>query len=482
MVETPTKGTKLVIDVTQVVEQVPLMVFKYDDLYRFTNVPNFNQFVDNSNHFAIDDRSDLKFDLADIDGNFLPKSAKNYSLNEDEVIEYPVMEKGVYCVYFPLTEKQYQIYSEGTYAHIRIKDEAVPMNLGHELSIHIVLASVYGSMWLLLRYYFPVLSAPKSSTVPYIPKILQIVIGSNFVYYFAFVIMDAVVHIIHCGYFYSFMQNYYVDFQTVLINLQGYLISLIYLGAAYRDLFRMKTTRKVFTFLFIIHAASMVVAKQIMQSTRTTKDLTFNGHSYEVLHASILVNSLNKSSTINSETSFIKKSITLFTLIQIVTGVILQFQCLVCGIKLNRYFKKTNQKNLSKPMFYSILFHLVGWTYMFRHLGIMKSLEINLDGVFDVNEILYSMGNIIAWQEINLLIVDLFEIVLIWFVWSSRAPLIVKKPEENEKNDKNNEKDIDESHIIENRSKETNSEKVVRSKTDESEISGSLQKVTKRKK
>ncbi|KAI5957214.1 hypothetical protein KGF54_000142 [Candida jiufengensis] len=429
-------------------EPIPLIIFNYENLQYFKNLPNFDTFL---NHTYLDVKNDDKFvqiNLKDESVQFNLKMFRNLEIPEDTFTEvittksnlnYNIPEPGVYCVYLPLYSYDGDIIHPTAYTSTLKINEFASVSVFNDISSRISSIILYGLFLIPLSYLYPNIRKRSFEKLPpVIQELCQILIVSLLLN-IAHVVLELFYLFFPNDFVHSFAENYFGYFKDILLEKwQKYVVCQIYLGLGYENS-PIKTPKILFQSFFILNLATTLILDNLLGPASSIIDIFINGQHFEIVKKSILVNGFYKTIFINKNYSdFLKSLITTSTSIQLVSGFIMQLISLVYGIKY--IIRLKNHPQLLKPMTSSLLVHLIAWSTFGKHALYNIGVKISVTGIFDAGELLSVIGTLIEQFEIKLVGLQVIEIMILWYLWTTVKPydLNALKIEEEEAAEKKN--------------------------------------------
>ncbi|CAX40391.1 conserved hypothetical protein [Candida dubliniensis CD36] len=440
-----TPETQLTLDFNNVGQDtIPLVVFQYLDFFKFKNIPNFDDFV---NYIYLENKKFIKtnqksnsvaFDLKLVNNRVkTPETFLNKTITQDQVVKYNVPNPGVYCIYLPMYSfDDKRTHFTSYYTFVTVENEGISENILTELSTQVNLIIMFGSVILVLIYLYPSLRTGKhgSKLSPVLTQLFQFLLV-NLVYRIGFLILWAIYFVSPTDVVYNFVVNYYSHLQQVFLdNWLGYITLSVYFGSAYSNL-PMDPPQFLVKLLIGVNILATFIPFQILSNTLAVNDITVNSESYQIIDKSILVNKAYKSTISNFHLDWEKIVVMVTTSTQLITSVLAHLISTGYGFRLYWKLKKSDNKRLARPLLQSILLHLISWRIFGKSTIIGLYGNLNLTGVFDVGEMLSVIGNLIELQNLKLMGFQIVEVLLVWFIWSSKKPLDCKEIEG--KNNKN---------------------------------------------
>ena len=434
------KDTSLRFEFSGVRQPTALVVFQYDDIIAFRNLPNLNYFL---NHSYILDKPILGFDDETDQLGFLLISRKDFDIPEsilatlvlsDKEVDYPIENDGVYCIYMPLYKyNETLVLPQAHYnARVTVKNETMPVNIYHDISTHISLSIVFGLGLVLMSLFHPAIGQGKLTQLPIVTRYIIYFFIVNFVYNSLYFILELI-----CTYFpndalYDFTENFYFRLQTGVIDkFQLYILILVYLGYGYAGA-DVKINTKLTTTFWLANTVSRIVTDYIYTDVNTLIDITLLEEKYLILYNSVILPGGYKKSLIRSMDPRGKGIVSTFSLIQVVSESLFYIAITYYAFKINKYWKTKGETQMKKYIYKSIIFHLFIYKFALKYVALQIS-TITFGGFFDVGELLKVLGNLIEIYEMKVISLNVIEVFILWLIWGVNKPL---KPDGTKKKEK----------------------------------------------
>ncbi|KAK6457377.1 uncharacterized protein RJT20DRAFT_1949 [Scheffersomyces xylosifermentans] len=424
------EDTSLSIEFSDVTDhEIPLIIFNYNDLIKFKNLPNLNYFVNHTyvfeNHIVENNNGSVGFTFELRKGlDELPPSLFNTTIDEDSVIEYPIADEGVYCVYLPIYKSTGEGYLPTTQykAKVTVNNEAVPANIFQDISTHVSLALMFGVAFVVVAFFHPAVSQRRLSQLPLITRYIIYYLLTNFAYNSIFFALELI-----CAYFpndplYDFTEDWYFRLQTGVLNkFQSYIIVLVYLGYGYHKL-NVNVISKFTVTLWLINSVSRIFTDYLLRETNTIIDIILIDEKYQVLYNTVLLAGTYKADRVAAWAPRERALTSIFTLVQILTEFLLFIIFLWNSYKINKKLTQLGEPGLKKYITRSLFYHLFLYKIVFKQVALYLS-HLKFGGLFDVGETLQVIGHFIEMFEMKLIGFNLLEILIVWYIWGTNKPL-----------------------------------------------------------
>ncbi|KAI5967239.1 hypothetical protein KGF57_000454 [Candida theae] len=423
-------------------ETVPILIFNYRDLFHFTNLPNFNDFLnhtyleeqiedsgqDKSLLLVDEGRKSVYFNLQVRDiARGLPKSVwYDVVTNKTTYVHYDVEEPGTYCIYMPLYTYDGELIQPTNYKASLSVEEFQPVSVYHDIASSLNIGILFGSSLLILSFLYPAIRAGKFDKLP--PVVQQL--SQLLAVHTAFTLIQLVLRLVYLflpnDFIYTFTEVYFGYFANFLLrSWQKFIMSQVYFGLGYvniptKSLKFLKISKFIFQWAFIVGLFTEFIFDTCLDIPQPITGILYNGQPYSIYKKSILVNNLYANIVFNQSSDLFKYVFKYGSHVQLLCGLLLQASRFASGFYLA--WKLRKKSNLAKPMFTTILIHLIAWTLFGRQTIYVLFIHLKFTGVFDVGEMLANMGHLIENYEVKWSALALVEILMLWFIWTAKTP------------------------------------------------------------
>ena len=436
-------------------ETIPVLIFNYNDIVHFKNLPNFNDFLNHTYlNQQVNDVDGLSLLLVDSSskrvvfnlqmhniGQALPKLVYYTTVNNDtSYVSYGVDKPGTYCIYMPLYTYDGNIIQPTNYRAEMSVEEFTPVSVFHDIAASLNIAIMFGTTLVLLSYLYPAIRARKFDKLP--PVIQQLT--QLLIVYVGFTLIQFALRLIYLflpnDFIYKFTEDYFGYFAQVLLNKwQKFIISQVYFGLGYTNIPStakfIKFSKLIFQWAFVINLIAIIVLDNSINVPIPLTSILIHDERYLIYKKSILVNEFYANIVINQNSDLLKYLFKYASQTQLICGFLMQLLRLVCGFHLSWKLRKFTK--LAKPMIVTIMIHLIAWTLFGKQSIYVAFVRLNIGGVFDVGELMENIGQLLENYEVKWVGLWLVEILMIWFIWSTDKPydysVVVKAEELNKK-------------------------------------------------
>ncbi|RCK66008.1 hypothetical protein Cantr_01803 [Candida viswanathii] len=432
-------NTQLTLDFYDVnKDQIPLVISEYVDLFKFRNLPNFNDFA---NYTYLEDKPFLKandktkqvtFDLSLRKSFLIPERFYNKTITEDQTVVYKVTEPGVYCIYLPLySYDDIRTHPLNYYVDVTVENEALSPNVLNELSTQVNLLILFGSVVLLLTYLYPGIRTGGMSKLPPVLNKLFPFLAANLVYRLGFLGLWVFYFFYPSDSIYNYIQNYYDHVQPVLFDKWfQYVVGSVYLGTGILNL-PVKPSEFWLKLIFAASVATALVRTYALSDILHISDVFINDVPYGIVDKSILVNRAYKFTLTDFYSDTVKYALLISKQVQTGLEIAIQVLSLIYGVRIFWYLRTKNPR-LSRVLLQSVLVHLIAWSYFGKYTIVMLYVNLRFSGVFDVGELLGVVGNVIEVFDLKVSALQVFEVLLLWVIWTTKKPYNVDEVEQKE--------------------------------------------------
>lgn len=396
--------------------EVPVIIFDYLDLKKYTNLPNFGHFLNQThstdNSTEVPDSS-VRFKLehnpefADNKGkafsktlvvNPSRKSKKKKSGIKSSSLTYNVESPGVYCVYLPRYMKKSELKPDPFKAELEVQNEGYMPSLTQSYSMH-KQALTYTTALVIAVYYLGA-SAISSLILKVLLAKLSVIAVLTILEWLSITLGSDKYTIWLCKSL-SLVETIVVE------NYQEYVVFGIYLGRGFSEKYRLLW---FFKFLGAGFMGTFAYNALLIDSETIPSKVYITNALYETVFRSVLVPAGYQIHFVNKppQLSFVANA-----LLHVVFAVLIAFYGLVSSILLLR----STDKKLKLGV--SILLHLILYKMVFKQvMNPYLDLTMHFWGYFDVAECLNRLATLyLDLQFKRRYATSIAELALVWLIW-----------------------------------------------------------------